>query len=190
MIELSFTSFDDGEAALWTGKIPRGEIHCAIVTWSIDPTPVDAGVPHLLISLFADWLAELGAVIFPRESVRILWSRRVSWCLSRDPSEISDLFELSAFPWWQGLQAALIVPNADEVDISTWGAREARTILGQEWASKTVARDAYPNAVGLRAGVDGEAICLATRDRMSIQRARQALVAQTRGTQVRWVNQL
>lgn len=139
---------------LWSGRLPEDRA-ARLVNWRIEPQQVDGGMPEALSDLVSRWLCAMGTVIFPRDRSLL---GRVRWCETKDAGQVMQLFECADFPWWMGLQAALIRNDAGSKP--PLDAQTAKILTGEDWATAVLPGDSSPGAVRLRAGIDGDAICM------------------------------
>lgn len=173
-LQIELSNAEPGLCSLWPGNLPDdGPGRTLMVTWTIDPEPVDAGVPMPLQTLLATWLTGQGLVAFPN---RLSLLGRVEWTVATKPGEAAALFDIADFPWWTGTQAALISSEAPDQDLLTRAM--AKHLIGDAWV--TAVGTGGCHAV-VRAGIDGDALCMAFVDgaaRISAVAALAALAAQ------------
>ncbi|WP_421836414.1 hypothetical protein [Novosphingobium sp.] len=157
-LRIELSTAEPGPCSLWPGDLPEdGPARTLMVTWTVDPEPADAGVPEPLQTLLATWLAGQGQVAFP---VRLGLLGHVEWTVATTPGAAAALFDIADFPWWTGTQAALIAGEAPDPGLLTRAM--TKRLMGDAWVTAT---DMGGCHAVVRAGIDGDAVCMAFTDR-------------------------
>jgi hypothetical protein len=163
------------DPTLWqSAPLPAKPASTLLVTWTVDPEPIDAGMPPSAQALFAAALCTLGTVFYAADAeaqkaatqiaeVQIRISlRRLLLRLFRAESknEVLPAFESGLHDWSMNAQWLIVAARTDlELDVLEPLART----LYQDWRLPTP----WPESVFLivQAGVDGDAAICHCRDR-------------------------
>lgn len=150
---------DDYDPRQW--QVARSR-HSFLLTWAVEPAPVDAGVPERVQQVIAEALCALGRCWFPGDpgggrivaSPRVrrgVASRTVRIIRADCAAELRPAFESGAHDWTQAAQ--WIVVGAPE--LSDQSAAEVVAALLKDWELP----QAWPDGVlaVVQAGVDGDA---------------------------------
>jgi hypothetical protein len=152
-----------------------------LVTWRVQPEPVDAGIPPGIRTVLAEALCAIGACWFPGDegsgapvaTVRLhrqLGSRKTLIFRADDGSQLLPAFESGAHDWSMAAQWIVVGPGDDRSNDRMVAV--LKTLL-EDWKLP----DDWPSDVSaiIQAGVDGDAAGCHCRTRDIEERLRDAL---------------